>query len=112
MTDAPETIWATPETKSDAGMVSDAYKGMPYATEYTRTDIAQANQAVSQANFVSAHAQAIEGKDRIAELEAALQGMIDFYVEIDSAGGAPGDADISAMEPSVVVARAALKAKP
>jgi hypothetical protein len=49
---------------------------------------------------------------RVAELEAALQGMIDFYVEIDSAGGAPGDADISAMEPSVVVARAALKAKP
>jgi hypothetical protein len=45
MTDAPETIWATPETKSDAGMVSDAYKGMPYATEYTRTDISQARIA-------------------------------------------------------------------
>jgi hypothetical protein len=89
MTNAPEKIWVH-FSDFDEHDVCTSYP-VENAGEYTRTDISQA---------------------RIAELEAALQGMIDFYVEIDSAGGAPGDADISAMEPSVVVARAALKAKP
>jgi hypothetical protein len=78
MTDAPETIWAAPPWddeawESGAGEwdVSDGW-AVDRKVEYTRTDISQAGQAVLQANFVSAHAQVIEGKARIAELEGSL----------------------------------------
>jgi hypothetical protein len=94
MTDAPEKISATPETKSDAGMVSDAYKGMPYATEDTRTDISQA---------------------RIAGLEAALSDISQMHGDNPSIAMADmpdGDYQRYVLSQARRIARAALKAKP
>tara|TARA_R110002153_G_scaffold168520_1_gene321272 strand:- start:41 stop:292 length:252 start_codon:yes stop_codon:yes gene_type:complete len=77
MNDAPEKIWATPETKLDAGMVSDAYKGMSYATEYTRTDIADARIATAREDALRKAASLCEGAGAFAdEMEKPILALI------------------------------------
>jgi hypothetical protein len=95
MTDAPEKIWAkTNFDYYELGLYGDWYgDGVQGGTEYTRTDIsqAQANHAWSKVAATDTAslafvAEAFIAQERIAKLEAALNGMVDHYVALVECG--------------------------
>jgi hypothetical protein len=90
MRDAPEKIWAI-DYEGERLWETECHG--PSLTEYTRTDIAQAQAnhawskvAATDTALLAFVAEAFIAQERIAKLEAALNGMVDLYVALVECG--------------------------